>query len=61
MALSAGRVLRPAEQGVPIPDEGGQEQVHLLREMRQSLQNGCGRDEYAQPYRVYPLRNVCDS
>ena len=35
-----------------------QEQVRLLREMRQGLQDGCGRDENAQPYRVHPLRDV---
>ncbi len=32
--------------------------MRLLREMRQSLQDGCGCDENAQPYRVHPLRNV---
>ena len=32
--------------------------MHLLREMRQSLQDGRGRDKNAQPYRVHPLRNV---
>ena len=32
--------------------------MRFLREMRQSLQDGCGRDENAQPYRVYPLRDV---
>ena len=34
------------------------EQMRLLREMRQGLQNGCGRDKNAQPYRVHPLRDV---
>ena len=58
VALPAGRVLRAVQPGVPLPDEGGQEQVRLLREMRQSLQDGCGRDENAQPYRVHPLRDV---
>ncbi len=33
-------------------------QVRILREMRQSLQDGRGCDEDAQPYRVHPLRNV---
>ena len=32
--------------------------MRFLREMRQSLQDGCGCDENAQPYRVHPLRNV---
>ena len=32
--------------------------MRLLREMRQGLQNGCGRDKNAQPYRVHPLRDV---
>ena len=32
--------------------------MRLLRKMRQSLQDGCGRDENAQPYRVHPLRDV---
>ena len=58
VALPAGRVLRAVQPGVPLPDEGGQEQVRLLREMRQSLQDGCGRDKNAQPYRVHPLRDV---
>lgn len=31
--------------------------MRFLREMRQSLQDGCGCDENAQPYRVHPLRN----
>ena len=58
MALPAGRVLRLAEQGIPFPDEGRWKQMRLLREMRQSLQDGCGCDEDAQSYRVHPLRNV---
>ena len=58
VALPAGRVLRAVQPGVPLPDEGGQEQVRLLREMRQSLQDGRGRDENAQPYRVHPLWDV---
>ena len=29
------------------------------REMRPSLQDGCGRDPDAQPYRVHPLWDVC--
>ena len=58
VALPAGRVLCAVQPGVPLPDEGGQEQVRLLREMRQSLQDGCGCDENAQPYRVHPLRDV---
>ena len=29
--------------------------MRILWEMRQSLQNGCGRDEGAQPYRMHPL------
>ena len=33
-------------------------QVCILRKMRQSLQDGCGCNKSAQPYRVYPLRNV---
>ena len=33
-------------------------QMRLLRKMRQGLQNGCGRDKNAQPYRVHPLRDV---
>ena len=58
VAVSLGRVLRPAEQGVPVPDAGGSEQVRLLREVCQGLQDGCGRDQEPQPYRVYPLRYV---
>ena len=58
VALSAGCVLRAVQQGIPVPDEGRQEQMRLLREMRQGLQNGCGRDKDAQPCRVHPLRDV---
>ena len=32
--------------------------MRLLWEMRQSLQDGRGCDENAQPYRVHPLRDV---
>ena len=45
-------------QGISVPDEGRQEQMRLLREMCQGLQNGCGRDKDAQPYRVHPLWDV---
>ena len=53
-----GAFLRTVQPGVPLPNEGGSEQMRLLREMRQGLQNGCGRDKNAQPYRVHPLRDV---
>ena len=58
VALSAGGVLRAVQPGISLSDKGGQKQVCILRKMRQSLQDGCGRNEGAQPYRVYPLRNV---
>ena len=58
VALPAGRVLRAVQPGVPLSDEGGQKQVRILRKMCQSLQNGCGRDEGAQSYRMHPLRDV---
>ena len=58
VAVPAGCVLRAVQQGISVPDEGRQEQMRLLREMRQGLQNGCGRDKDAQPYRVHPLRDV---
>ncbi len=32
--------------------------MHLLREMRQSLQDGRGCDKNAKPYRVHPMRDV---
>ena len=58
VALSAGGVLRAVQPGISLSDKGGQKQVCILRKMRQSLQDGCGRNEGAQPYRVHPLRNV---
>ena len=58
VAMPIGRILCAAQPGVPLPDEGGQKQVRLLREMRQSLQDGRGRDEDTQPCRMHPLRNV---
>ena len=53
-----GGVLRTVQPGISLSDKGGQKQVCILRKMRQSLQDGCGRNESAQPYRVHPLRNV---
>ena len=50
VALPAWRILRAVQPGVPLPDEGGQEYVRLLWKLCQSLQDGCGRDENAQPY-----------
>lgn len=32
--------------------------MRLLWKVCQSLQDGCGCDENAQPHRVHPLRNV---
>ena len=58
VALPAGRVLRAAEQGFAVPDEGGQGQVRFLREMRKGLQDGRRRDKDAQPYRVHPMWDV---
>ena len=51
--------VRALEKAVYLAEKcGSQVKVRLLREMRQSLQDGCGCDENAQPYRVHPLRNV---
>ena len=58
VALPAGGVLRAVQPGISLSDKGGQKQVCILRKMRQSLQDGCGCNKSAQPYRVYPLRNV---
>ncbi len=58
MALSVGSILCPDEPGVPFSDEGGREQMCFLREMRRSLQNGCGCDKNTQSWGVHPLRDV---
>ena len=51
-------ILCPDEPGVPFSDEGGREQMCFLREMRRSLQNGCGCDKNTQSWGVHPLRDV---
>ena len=42
------RILRAVSQGVPVPDEDGQEQLLLLRKMRQGPQNGRRRGKNAK-------------
>ncbi len=58
MAVSAWCVLCPFEQGFAVSNESGYRQMCSLRKMRKSLQNGRGRNEIPEPYRMYSLRYV---
>lgn len=51
-------VLRPDEQGFLAGDEGRSGQMHLLRYVREDLQDGCRRDGFTGPCRMHTLRDV---
>ena len=58
VVLSARRVLRADEQGLPARHSGRHGQVHLLRQMRAHLPDGRGHHQVPQRHGMHPLRQV---